>query len=136
MGVIGDDEHPYTITPSGRSERWIKAFWLRGPAETKPGAFDRFEPFRHLLGARRVHRFAFRPFGAGGRFGREDRDRGDQGQCQQEATFSKTQVLPSLPAGHPWVSLTGQLERRETGLFPLSTGMTLPELITRVLPNT
>jgi glutamate dehydrogenase len=43
MGVLVDDEHPYTITPVDRPVRWIKAFWLRGPAETKPGAFDRFE---------------------------------------------------------------------------------------------
>ena len=33
MGVIVDDEHPYTITPAGRPARWIKHFRLRGPAD-------------------------------------------------------------------------------------------------------
>jgi glutamate dehydrogenase len=43
MGVIVDDEHPYTITPAGRSVRWIKHFRLRGPADTPSGAYDLFE---------------------------------------------------------------------------------------------
>jgi glutamate dehydrogenase len=43
MGVIVDDEHPYTITPSGRAARWIKHFRLRGPAVTPAGAYDLFE---------------------------------------------------------------------------------------------
>ena len=34
MGVVVDDEHPYTITPAGRAARWIKHFRLRGPADT------------------------------------------------------------------------------------------------------
>ena len=43
MGVTVDDEHPYTITPAGLPDRWIKHFRLRGPADTPPAAYDRFE---------------------------------------------------------------------------------------------
>ncbi|MGO9872953.1 MAG: NAD-glutamate dehydrogenase, partial [Acidimicrobiia bacterium] len=43
MGVIVDDEHPYTVTPAGRAPRWIKHFRLRGPADTPAAAYDLFE---------------------------------------------------------------------------------------------
>jgi glutamate dehydrogenase len=43
LGVTVDDEHPYTITPAGRPERWIKHFRMRGPDATPPGAYDLFE---------------------------------------------------------------------------------------------
>jgi len=43
MGVIVDDEHPYTITPASRAARWIKHFRLRGPADAPPAAYDLFE---------------------------------------------------------------------------------------------
>ena len=35
-----DDEHPYTITPAGLPERWIKHFRMRGPDDTPPGAYE------------------------------------------------------------------------------------------------
>jgi len=43
MGVIVDDEHPYTITPADRPVRWIKHFRLRGPADAPSAAYDLFE---------------------------------------------------------------------------------------------
>ncbi len=43
MGVIVDDERPYTITPDGLEPRWIKHFRLRAPADVPTGAFDNFE---------------------------------------------------------------------------------------------
>ncbi len=43
MGVIVDDEHPYTVTPAVRAPRWIKHFRLRGPADTPAAAYDLFE---------------------------------------------------------------------------------------------
>jgi glutamate dehydrogenase len=33
LGVIVDDEHPYTLTPIGRTLRWVKWFRLRPPSE-------------------------------------------------------------------------------------------------------
>ncbi len=43
MGVIVDDERPYTITPEGLEPRWIKHFRLRAPADAPAGAYDHFE---------------------------------------------------------------------------------------------
>ena len=43
MGVIVDDERPYTISPEGLEPRWIKHFRLRAPADAPTGAYDHFE---------------------------------------------------------------------------------------------
>ena len=43
MGVAVDDEHPYSITPGDRPERWIKRFRMRGPAGALPASYDLFE---------------------------------------------------------------------------------------------
>jgi glutamate dehydrogenase len=34
MGVVVDDEHPYTVTPAGRDPRWILHFRMRAPKDT------------------------------------------------------------------------------------------------------
>src|SRR5262249_34391284 len=45
MGVIVDDEHPYTLTPVGLEPRWIKHFRLRAPSDeaTSPAVQRLFE---------------------------------------------------------------------------------------------
>jgi len=43
MGVVVDDEHPYSITAAGQAARWIKHFRLRGTDRALPSAYDLFE---------------------------------------------------------------------------------------------